>query len=326
MIKEKGLINMIKKQLIGTDLNGSAIVLGTDDFGSAVELDRAYAVMDKYYEAGGNILDTARVYADWLPGGSGASERTVGSWIKDRGARDDIIISTKCSHPPLGQMDKSRLSYEDMLSDTTQSLKLLQTDVIDILWLHRDDRNMPIEEIAENLYKLSRMDTVRYFGVSNWRADRIDALKKLNAVKMIGSQIKWSYGATNPDYEDDPTLVEMDENEKKYYQESDVNIFAFASQAKGFFSKYDNGGEAELSKKAAQRYLFDKNINRYKKAKEVAVKYNLPISAVVLAYLTSREDINTYPIVGAKHVHQMEDCLKGADLKLTAEDFNFLDM
>lgn len=317
---------MIKKQLIGTDLNGAAIVLGTDDFGSAVELDRAYAVMDRYYEAGGNIFDTARVYADWLPGGSGASERTVGSWIKDRGARDKVIISTKCSHPPLGQMDISRLSFKDMESDTTESLKLLQTDYIDILWLHRDDRNMPIEEIAENLYKLSRKGTVRYFGVSNWKADRIEALKKLNAVKMIGSQIKWSYGATNPAYEDDPTLVEMDDNEKAYYQQSDVNIFAFASQAKGFFSKYDNGGEAELSKKAAQRYLCEENLKRYEKAKALAEKYNMPISAVILAYITSRTDINAYAIAGAKNASQIEDCLKGADLKLTQEDYTFLEM
>lgn len=317
---------MIKKQLTGTDLNGAAIVLGTDDFGSAVETDRAYAVMDRYYEAGGNIFDTARVYADWLPGGSGASERTVGSWIKDRGARDKAIISTKCSHPPLGRMDISRLSFDDMENDTTESLKLLQTDYIDILWLHRDDRNMPIEEIAENLYKLSRKDTVRYFGVSNWKADRIEALKKLNAVKMIGSQIKWSYGATNPAYEDDPTLVEMDDNEKSYYQQSDVNIFAFASQAKGFFSKYDNGGEAALSKKAAQRYLCEENLNRYEKAKTLAEKYNMPISAVILAYITSRTDINAYAIAGAKNVEQIEDCLKGAALKLSKDDFKFLEM
>ena len=320
------MIILIKKQLIGTDITGSAIVLGTDDFGSAVELDRAYAVMDRYYEAGGNIFDTARVYADWLPGGSGASERTVGSWIKDRGARDKVIISTKCSHPPIHQMDKSRLSFEDMLTDTTESLKLLQTDYIDILWLHRDDCNMPIEEIAENLYKLSRKDTVRYFGVSNWRSDRIDALKKLNAVKMIGSQIKWSYGVTNPAYEDDPTLVEMDNKEKEYYAQADVNIFAFASQAKGFFSKYDKGGEAALSKKAAQRYLCGENLKRYEKAKNLSIKYNIPISGIILAYITSRTDINAYAIAGAKNAEQIEDCLRGADLKLTQEDFKFLEM
>ena len=223
-------------------------------------------------------------------------------------------------------MDISRLSFDDMVADTTESLKLLQTDYIDILWLHRDDRNMPIESIAENLYKLSRKDTVRYFGVSNWRADRIDELKRLKAVKMIGSQIKWSYGATNPEYQDDPTLVEMDNKEKEYYAQADVNIFAFASQAKGFFSKYDNGGEAELSQKAAQRYLCEENLERYKKAKAVAEKYNMPISAVILAYNTSRADINAYAIAGAKNADQIEDCLRGADLKLTQEDFKFLKM
>ncbi len=317
---------MIKKQLMGTDLTGSAIVLGTDDFGSAVEAERAFAVMDRYYEAGGNIFDTARVYASWLPNGEGASERTVGDWVKSRGARDNVIISTKCSHPPLGHMDVSRLSYDDMLEDTAESLRLLQADCIDILWLHRDDRNMPIEEIAENLYKLSKLDRVKYFGVSNWRVDRIEALKKLNAVKMIGSQIKWSYGATNPEYGDDPTLVEMDNTEKAYYEKSDVNIFAFASQAKGFFSKYDMGGEEALSQKAAQRYLCDENLARYKKAKELAEKYSLPISAIILSYISSHPSINAYPIAGAKHLDQIEDCLKGADLKLTKEDFDFLEM
>ncbi|MDD4689794.1 MAG: aldo/keto reductase, partial [Eubacteriales bacterium] len=297
---------MIKKQLTGTDINGSKLVLGTDDFGSAVETERAFAVMDRYYEAEGNIFDTARVYADWLPGGSGASEGCLGSWIKEKRNRHDVIISTKCSHPPIHDMSKSRLSLEDMLYDNEQSLTLLQTDYIDILWLHRDDESMPVEDIAENLYQLSKRDTVRYFGVSNWKADRIKALKNLNAVKMIGSQIKWSYGATNPAYEDDPTLVEMDDIQLEYYKNSDINIFAFASQAKGFFSKYASGGEAKLSQKSAQRYLWDENLKRYQRAREVASKYNLPISAVILGYITSREDINGYPIVGAKHISQIE--------------------
>ncbi len=315
---------MLKKQLIGTYFMGSAIVLGTDDFGSAVEKNRAYSVMDKYYEKGGNILDTARVYADWLEGGSGASEKTVGSWIKDRGLRDKVIISTKCSHPPIDDMSISRLSYEDMEHDTCESLKLLQTDHIDILWLHRDDINMPVEEIAENLYKLSKKDTVRYFGVSNWKASRIKQLKELNAVKLIGSQIKWSYGTTNPDYQDDPTLVEMDQKEKIYYDESDLNLFAFASQAKGFFSKYDMGGEAALSKKAAQRYLCAENIKKYKKAKELSTKYNVPISSIIISYITSRTDINSYAIIGAKTTEQITDCLKGADLILSNDDFDYL--
>lgn len=317
---------MIKKQLIGTDMCGSAMVLGTDDFGSAVEKERAYAVMDAYYEASGNIFDTARVYADWLEGGSGASERTLGDWIKDRGVRDNVIISTKCSHPPINDMSISRLKYEDMQQDTDESLKLLKTDRIDILWLHRDDTSMPVEEIAENMYKLSKKNTVRYFGVSNWRADRIKQLKKLNAVKLIGSQIKWSYGATNPDYEDDPTLVEMDSKEKEYYDSADLNIFAFASQAKGFFSKYDKGGEAALSQKAAQRYLYSENISRYKKAKQISEKYNVPISAVIIAYITSRTDVNAYAIIGAKTTEQINDCLKGSDFTLKPEDFKILDM
>jgi len=118
----------------------------------------------------------------------------------------------------------------------------------------------------------------------------------------------------------------MDDNEKAYYRQSDVNIFAFASQAKGFFSKYDKGGEAALSKKAAQRYLCEENLKRYEKAKNLSIKYNIPISGIILAYITSRTDINAYAIAGAKKAEQIEDCLRGADLKLTQEDFKFLEM
>ena len=77
----------------------SVLCLGTASYGSACTRDESFALLDAFAEAGGNFLDTAHVYADWLPAGHGASERTVGEWLRTRGVRDEFAVATKGGHP-----------------------------------------------------------------------------------------------------------------------------------------------------------------------------------------------------------------------------------
>ena len=79
----------------------STLCLGTAGFGTRTPKEEAFKQMDVFFEKGGNFFDTARVYADWLPEGHGASEKTVGAWIKERKCRDKALISTKGAHPDL---------------------------------------------------------------------------------------------------------------------------------------------------------------------------------------------------------------------------------
>ena len=89
-------------RLTDMPIEPSRIVLGSVFFGTEVTRDSSFAVMDAYFEAGGNSIDTANGYALWLPGGVGASERTIGEWLHSRGLRNRIIIATKGGRPRSG--------------------------------------------------------------------------------------------------------------------------------------------------------------------------------------------------------------------------------
>ena len=84
-----------------TTLEASVLCLGTAEFGSVVEDSLSESIIDRYIEAGGKVLDTAEVYAAWIPGGAHRSEDFLGRWLRKRKSRDGLILSTKGAHPRL---------------------------------------------------------------------------------------------------------------------------------------------------------------------------------------------------------------------------------
>src|SRR5215469_8764514 len=159
----------------GSDLRPSVIGLGALPFGASLPQETAFSLMDAFVEAGGTCIDTALVYGEWLPGGKGLSERTVGAWITARQHRDGLILSTKGGHPRLTTMQTPRLSDAELSSDLDESLRNLQTDYIDVYWLHRDDPNRPVAEILATAQRQVQAGKIRAFGCSNWRVERIQA-------------------------------------------------------------------------------------------------------------------------------------------------------
>src|SRR5882757_7073782 len=134
-----------------TTLEASVLCLGTAEFGSVVEDSISETITDRYVELGGNVLDTAEVYAEWLPGGSHRSEEFLGRWLRKHKGRDGLILSTKGAHPRLDSMDKPRMSRKDVESDLDSSLQRLGVDSVDLYWLHRDDPGTPVEDILLTL-------------------------------------------------------------------------------------------------------------------------------------------------------------------------------
>ena len=122
-----------------TGFTPSVLCLGTGGFGTRIPQDQAFQMLDRFAELGGNFLDTARVYAAWLPGGEGASERTIGAWLKSRDMAASCIVATKGAHPNLATMRISRLTPAEIAADVSASLEALGVEAIDLYWLHRDD-------------------------------------------------------------------------------------------------------------------------------------------------------------------------------------------
>jgi len=160
-----------------TTLEASVLCLGTAEFGSAVGDSLSETITDRYVDLGGNVLDTAEIYAAWLPGGSHRSEEFLGRWLRKRKNRNDLILSTKGAHPRLDSMDKPRMSRKDVESDLDSSLQRLGVDSVDLYWLHRDDPGTPVEEILLTLEEFRKAGKIRYAGFSNWTQARADAAR-----------------------------------------------------------------------------------------------------------------------------------------------------
>lgn len=282
------------------DMNLSQIVLGTDGYSERIDNKTAFSLMECYMENGGNIIDTARLYC------KGKSEVVVGDFIK--GIRDKVYISTKCAHPhTLQDLSHVRLSKEEIEYDLSASLKALNTDYVDILWLHRDDTEKPVGPIIDTLNSLVKGGVVRYFGASNWSYDRImEANKYAESTNQDGfcaSQGLYNIATRSKLW--DFKLSYIDE-EKEKYDQGNIPVFAFSSQAKGFFEKY---AQNDLSEKARDRYLNEQSIGTFNKICERAQRENSTISHITIKMLIEQSNFDVFPIIGPSKVSQLKSTL-----------------
>src|SRR5262245_2477272 len=149
-----------------SELQVSAIGLGGATFGREIDEPTAFAVLDRAFERGITLFDTAEAYS------AGRSEEILGRWIASRGVRDKVVLATKVTLP---------LGRERILASAEASLRRLQVETIDLFQLHAFDPKTPLEESLEALDALAHAGTARYIGCSNfaawqltkalWRAD-----------------------------------------------------------------------------------------------------------------------------------------------------------
>ncbi len=310
------------------NLKITSVVMGTDCFGAEMEPELCEKLLDLYVEQGGNTIDTARSYSIWSGDFTpGQSERVIGKWLKKRGKRDDLVISTKCAHPAsTKRMDIPRLSEKDIFEDVEGSLLDLGTDYVDILWLHRDNINLPVSDIMETLHKLIKQGKVLNIGASNWTAKRIkeanDYAIKNNLTPFCASQIKWALAKTASDINIVQDVVEITKEEYAFYKETKTPVFAFASQAKGYMYKMAKGGIDALSPKAKERYHCAENVERFEKVMKYCTEKGISLEQATLSSLISNPYFDTVAIVGCKNEQQLLSSISGADTKL---DYDFFE-
>ena len=171
---------MEKRILIpDTDLAVYPIGLGTADIGLKADAPAPERVFDTYLDLGGNLIDTAHVYSNWVPGERARSERIIGDWLKSSGKRNQVVLMTKGGHPEIvedaPEWGKARPYHDAMVSDLNHSLKQLQTDYVDIYFYHRDNKNQTIEEEIETMEGFIKEGKIRYYACSNFDTDRMQA-------------------------------------------------------------------------------------------------------------------------------------------------------
>jgi aryl-alcohol dehydrogenase-like predicted oxidoreductase len=320
---------MQKKPLPKTDLEVSVIGLGTDYFGSTVDRKRSMEILDRYVELGGNFVDTAEVYAGWIPGGEHQSEKLIGNWLRERGGRDQLIISTKGAHPRLESMSVPRLSKEEIEADLNSSLRRLGTDYVDIYWVHRDGPSVPVDEILLALEAFRKAGKIKYSGFSNWRLDRAEAAReaahRLEIPGFIASQNMWSLGLVNL-ANADPTWAYLDTDFVRWHAEHGFAAFPYMTQANGYFRRLEQNSLDQLAADARVRALFDhsENRERFQRIRVLQKRAGLWVNQIVLSYLLS-QPFPVFPLIGPKNLTDLEDSLGCAEASLSTEDIAFLE-
>lgn len=310
-----------------TNLAPFCICLGTADLGSTVDLATSFAILDAYVDAGGNFLDTASVYVNWIPGPKHSSEKTLSAWMQTRKNRAQLIVATKGGHPDLDAMHIPRLSPQEIVSDLETSLRNLQTDHIDLYYLHRDDPARPVGEIVETLNRQVKAGQVRYIACSNWRRERIAAANDYAQTHglrgFVADQMLWNLAQVEPAQIGDRTLVSMTADLYAYHRKTGLAAIPFSSQANGLFQKLEAGEQGRMSTGALAMYNLDETKRRLSRIKKLEAETGLSITQIVLAYLTS-QPFTTIPIIGCKTPAHLADSLSAVGVQLSAAHIHTL--
>lgn len=303
------------RRLNGTDMEVSPICLGTVNYGTDLPKEEAKRQLDQFVDMGGNFIDTAHIYGDWVEGELCRSEKTVGEWFKESGKREKIILSTKGAHPDWGKMYIQRVTPRDIEKDLNESLKYLNTDYIDLYFLHRDDPQIPVSEILDYLDSVQKQGKIRYYGCSNWSLERIkqagEYARKKNIQGFIVNQLMWSLADINFYNLADKTFILMDKETYDYHVKTGMNVMAYMSIAKGYFARKHAGENLPDSVTS----VYDNATNKliYEESLELVKSGEYSFIDLSLMYIMAENKFPSVPIASFDSPDQLKTGLSSWD-------------
>ncbi len=294
------------RRLGSSDLEVSEISLGSWlTFGVGIERDRARACVDRAFEVGINLIDTANVY------GRGAAEELLGEALADR-PRDSYILATKL-YFPMSDEDKG-LSRAQVEKQIDASLKRLRVEYVDLYQCHRYDVDTPLEETMEALTEVVRSGKARYLGFSEWTADQIQAALDLPGVeKFVSSQPQYSLLARMPESDVIPLCAA-----------NGISQIVFSPLGQGVLSgKYRPGEAPPADSRAASdemnwamgRFLTEAVIGAVDRLRPIADGLGITMSQLALAWVLREPNVAS-AIVGASRPEQVEDNAAASGIEL----------
>ncbi|MBA3817321.1 MAG: aldo/keto reductase [Deltaproteobacteria bacterium] len=317
------------KNLGSSGVKVSTLCLGAMTFGEADEKSfmhkagsdeaTAHAILDRAVAAGINFVDTADVY-----GQDGLSERVLGNWLADRGARDKIVLATKFRFTMGDGPNRSGASRYRIVKCVEDSLRRLRTDRIDLYQIHMQDITVPEEETLRALDDLVRAGKVVYVGCSNYAAYRL-----MNSLWTARDHHGTAFVTLQAQYS---LLVRDIEREHiPLCREEGLGVLCWSPLANGFLTgKFERGkppqGGTRLGDKAGRfaRYDLERNWKILDAVRAIAGELGTTPAAVSLAWLTVKPQVSSV-IFGARTIEQLAANLAAADLELTAKHVAALD-
>ena len=285
-----------------TTLDVYPLCLGGNVFGWSANESQSQAVLDAFDSLGGNFIDTADVYSEWVDGNKGGeSETIIGNWMKSRGKRHQFVIATKVSQ----LSSRAGLRPENIIAACNDSLQRLQTDHIDLYYSHHDDKDVPIAETLGAYQTLINEGKIRYIGASKYSAARLqealDIAAKENLPKYICLQDQYNLVERNP----------FESEQQAVLKANAISALPFFGLARGFLTgKYRPGVTVDSIRAAGvASYQNDKGYSLIAELEKIAKVHNSSISAVALAWLRSNPQVST-PIASARTVEQLSEIME----------------
>ena len=311
-----------------TELKVSELCLGTMTFGRETDEQTAIAMVDRFEEVGGNFIDSADAYGSK----PGLSEEIVGKALKRR--RQDFILATKVNFPTGPGPNDRGLSRTHIMQAIDASLKRLQTDYIDIYFIHCWNSKTPLKDSLFTLDNLVKSGKVRYLGVSNFTAWQL--MKALGISDRYGWQ---RFVCFQPQY----SLV-MRHIEPEFFplcQQEGLGIVTWSPLGGGFLSgKYTKSKQPpsqgriagvekreeyrEKSEDSWQKRATEQNFRILEEIGKIAKKHGKSYAQIALSWIRAKPEI-TAPIIGARTMAQLEDNLGCIEWELTEEEVECLD-
>ncbi|RUU75740.1 aldo/keto reductase, partial [Mesorhizobium sp. M7A.F.Ca.MR.362.00.0.0] len=271
-------------------------------------------LLDAFFEAGGNLFDTGYVY------GGGYTEKLLGEWLKNRGVRAQSVVIAKGAHSPL--------CYPDVIGkQLDQTLERLQTDHVDVYFMHRDNPDVPVGEFVDAMDREVKAGRIRGpFGGSNWTMERMD-----EAIAYAERTGKQKPGALSNNF----SLAEMLEPIwagcvtsstdpwKAWLTSRQMPNFAWSSQGRGFFT--DRAGRDKQDNEELVRVWYsERNFGRRDRAVELAARLGKSPIHIALAYVLA-QPFPSIPLIGPRTLDELDDSLRALDITLSQADLEWLD-
>lgn len=296
----------------------SPLCLGSMNFGDAwkdymgaCNKETVEEMLDFFYEQGGNFIDTANNYQ------AEESETWIGDWMKKRGVRDEMVIATKYTTHYRGGHDgimanTTGNSTKSLVVSVNASLKKLQTDYIDLLYVHWWEYSTSIPELMQSLNQLVAAGKVLYLGISDapaWVAAKANEYARNHGLRQFSVyQGRWS--AASRDFERDIIPMARDEG---------MALAPWGALGGGTFKTEEQRKKQMENKEGRQAPATPEQIAVSRVLEKIATAKGTIITSVALAYVMQKTPY-VFPIVGGRNVEQLRGNIEALSLELTPED------
>lgn len=310
-LERTGPLSIIAPRRIGeSDLAVYPLSLGASVFGWTADGETSLRILDRFSHLGGNFIDTADSYV------GGRSEVLIGTWMRERRNRDQVVVATKVGrhheNPGLGSVSIVRA--------VEASLERLKTDHIDLLYFHDDDQDVPLEDSLATVEWLIESGKVRYLAASNFSADRLIEARILSSTglpKFIAVQTQYNL-MHRTEFESALRIVAAAQG---------LAVMPYYALANGFLTgKYRSKGDLNADARSirAAAYVNRKGQRVLSVLDRIAAEHEVTPASIAIAWLLAKRNV-VAPVASASRPEQVDALMVAAGIRLTRAQMLELD-